>query len=371
MTPLQQPALSKRARLWRGLVSHKPLKRHIDWWLRGLAICAVPLIIGCTVIIGAELAAPDWFSKGTGLMLATATEDLLNAAIEGSMLGCIALSRQARKDGNAKQATIMRNMGWLFAALTVITVGFRVFHASEDAGTVLLWIRCGAGIAFCYLSHLNDDDDAEEVTPHQHRTQMEQLAEAFNQQVQQLTVTFNQQIQYVTAQLAQVEQNLQQRLNESAARLEEQVQNTVRHHLAAELSAVHESLQSYQHESSSMKALLQQMERSMREEMKAEQQIELQAMKAKIEALGRGTAAWKEQAKTPVKRGGQVQAEKFDTRSFVFACLQATPDMKLSDIVQAAKLKGVELSEPTISRYRKEYRESFHQSQSESSTMEG
>jgi hypothetical protein len=78
----QQPEkLTWRARFWRGMVSHKPLKKHIDWWLRGMAILAVPLIIGCTIVIGAELAAPDWFAKGIGLQVATITEDLLNAAI--------------------------------------------------------------------------------------------------------------------------------------------------------------------------------------------------------------------------------------------------------------------------------------------------
>jgi hypothetical protein len=218
----QQPEkLTWRARFWRGMVSHKPLKKHIDWWLRGMAILAVPLIIGCTIVIGAELAAPDWFAKGIGLQVATITEDLLNAAIEGSMLGCIALSRQARKDGNKKQAYTMTGLGWVFAGLTVITVGFRVFHASADAGEVLLWIRCAAGIVFCYLCHMNDDEgEAEEITPQQHRTQLEELTASFTQQVQTLK-------DEIGHEREQMKATVQQIIDQQENRLQRMVENVL------------------------------------------------------------------------------------------------------------------------------------------------
>ncbi|GHO91533.1 hypothetical protein KSF_015810 [Reticulibacter mediterranei] len=201
----QQPA---KRRFWRGVVSLKPLKKHIDWWLRIMAILAVPLIIGCTIVIGAELAAPDWFEKETlGKQLATLTEDLLNAAIEGSMLGCIALAKQARRDGKTSQANMMRNLGWLFAVLTVVTVGFRVFHVPKEAGEVLLWVRCAAGIVFCYLSHMNDDEeDGEEITPQQHRSQMEELAATFSKQLQEMTQALHQKADTLTKALEEIQQ---------------------------------------------------------------------------------------------------------------------------------------------------------------------
>jgi hypothetical protein len=201
----QQPA---KRRFWRGVVSLKPLKKHIDWWLRIMAILAVPLIIGCTIVIGAELAAPDWFEKETlGKQLATLTEDLLNAAIEGSMLGCIALAKQARRDGKTSQANMMRNLGWLFAVLTVVTVGFRVFHVPKEAGEVLLWVRCAAGIVFCYLSHMNDDEeDGEETTPQQHRSQMEELAATFSKQLQEMTQALHQKADTLAKSLEEIQQ---------------------------------------------------------------------------------------------------------------------------------------------------------------------
>ena len=61
--------------------------------------------------------------------------------------------------------------------------------------------------------------------------------------------------------------------------------------------------------------------------------------------------------------------EKFDTRAFVFACLQENPDLKLAEIEQRALAAGQELSQPTASRYRKQYfasRESSDESNHES-----
>lgn len=105
-------------------------------------------------------------------------------------------------------------------------------------------------------------------------------------------------------------------------------------------------------------------------QMKASYLAELQAMQTKFDDQARVNAELKaqmrEQAKAPTKPAKQVTPEKFDTRSFVFSCLQKSPDMKLSEIVQLAKRQGQELSEPTISRYRKEYRESSGESATQS-----
>jgi len=98
--------------------------------------------------------------------------------------------------------------------------------------------------------------------------------------------------------------------------------------------------------------------------MKAEMQAEIDALKQTNAQL---KAEMKEQVKAPAKPVKQLSSEKFDTRSFVFACLQKDAEMKLSEIVKLAKMQGQELSEPTISRYRKEYRESSTVVKNESS----
>jgi hypothetical protein len=134
----------------------------------------------------------------------------------------------------------------------------------------------------------------------------------------------------------------------------------------AELSQVRNSLVLASQNESSMKAKIDAAVKATELSVKAQ-------MQAEIEELRRANKQLKEQMKTsvkaPVKPTKQLSSEKFDTRSFVFACLQKNPEMKLSEIVSLAKMEGQELSEPTISRYRKEYRESSSVTENESSAM--
>jgi hypothetical protein len=134
----------------------------------------------------------------------------------------------------------------------------------------------------------------------------------------------------------------------------------------AELSQARNSLAIASQNESSLQAKIDNAVEVAREEMKAQMQVEL-------DELRRTNKQLKDQAKAsgkaPVKPTKQVSSGKFDARQFVYACLQKNPEMKLSEIVQLAKLQGQELSEPTISRYRKEYRESSSVRENESSAM--
>ena len=83
-------------------------------------------------------------------------------------------------------------------------------------------------------------------------------------------------------------------------------------------------------------------------------------------------AAPRRQGASPLPPG--VTREKFDARAFVFSCLQENAACKLRDIQQLAGAKQRELSEATISRYRKQFfarRESPVKAASESTSMQG
>lgn len=111
-----------------------------------------------------------------------------------------------------------------------------------------------------------------------------------------------------------------------------------------------------------------------REEMKlsleAEMEVSQQKIQAEMEDLKKANsqlkAQMKEQRNQPVKQSKQLSSEKFDTRQFCFACFQQDPKMKFSDMAQMAKKQGQELSEPTVSRYRREYRETSTPDENES-----
>ena len=64
-------------------------------------------------------------------------------------------------------------------------------------------------------------------------------------------------------------------------------------------------------------------------------------------------------------------AGKFDARAFVFACLNENPNLKLAEIEQLARIAGQELSQPTASRYRKQFFNTGESSDESSSMKKG
>jgi len=200
-----------------------------------------------------------------------------------------------------------------------------------------------------------------------------------------------QRIVELSSELAQVQQNFHQRLTEQLSRIE----NTFHQQLSTQLSPVRESFQHYQEVLAlvpDMKAKLQHIESSTEEEVrrvKASLEKQIQSVQGQItEPRKRGErpvlralpAIQQESLEARTRRVQDAHqpatqalaAEKFDARSFVFACLQDNPDLKLSEIEQLAFSRGQELSQPTASRYRKQFfarSESSTVVDSESSTM--
>jgi hypothetical protein len=171
--------------IWDGLVSLKPLKKHFEWWVRLIAITVIPIVIICTVVIGMELTTPDLFKKGIGYIIAIIAENALNLGVEASMFGCIILAKDAKKQGSTKQYATMLNTGVFFALLTITTVAFKLFHASDLLNQVLLIFRDASVIGYVFLSHLQDDDEATVLNPEQVATLEARLTE----QVANITTT--------------------------------------------------------------------------------------------------------------------------------------------------------------------------------------
>lgn len=154
---------TKGARFWNGVVSHRPLQKFFQWCFKGLAIIAVPAIILATIVIACELFGdPQWFTHGTGLLIATTADDLLNVAIEASMLGCLSIANQARRSGNTRLARWMISIAVFFAALTLTTVAFYKAHIGGAYDIALLLVRVGACLMFCILVHSMDNDEQEQ-----------------------------------------------------------------------------------------------------------------------------------------------------------------------------------------------------------------
>ncbi|MBV9256784.1 MAG: hypothetical protein JO215_02070, partial [Ktedonobacteraceae bacterium] len=193
------------------------------------------LIIVCSIILASELSARDAFASGGLHALGIGAEDTLNAAIEGAMLGCVALAKRAKRGGNFAQKARMHSMGTVFLLLTIATVGFKVFDASEQAGQVLLWVRCSAGLVYCYLAHLNDEQEREPVDQQGVHNELAVLVEQFENRlsgVQSSVVTLVQSVVQVQS---------EQFMGAIQSVVQTQVDQTVQAH-AQELSALVQSV---------------------------------------------------------------------------------------------------------------------------------
>ncbi len=179
-----------------------------------------------------------------------------------------------------------------------------------------------------------------------------------------------QRIDELSSKLVRVQQDFHHQLSSELARIGE----SFHQELSSKLSPVHESFQQYQEVLSQvpmLKAHLQHIESSTVEEVervKASLEKQLQDYLAEREKRAERPVL---HALPPVQQGSyatgtlntkqvrplapQAAAGKFDARAFVFACLQEHPDLKLAEIEQRAHAAGQVLSQPTASRYRKQF----------------
>ncbi|HZU03984.1 MAG TPA: hypothetical protein VFA10_30255 [Ktedonobacteraceae bacterium] len=314
--------------------------------------------------------------------------------------GLTSLAKAVKRAGDEETARRAETVGTCLIIIMVVSMlaggVSRLFGTNHDVKTwmgylddVLLLTRVGLTVFYGKIMHSLRDSQ-------QHmQTQVEDERAALQEEVAQLQTTLQHERQEASESASRLRAEMTQAQSDQAATIAELQQRlsalqSEKDHIIDELSQARQSLQHASRNESSLQASISEKElswqakmhaavKAAREEMqalmKAEAGAEQGKLQAEIEELKRANAQLKAQTreavKTPVKTGKRVSSEKFDTKAFVFSCLQDNPDMKLSEIVQAAKLNGQELSEPTISRYRKEYRESFHLGQHESSAMEG
>jgi len=179
-----------------------------------------------------------------------------------------------------------------------------------------------------------------------------------------------QRMEELSSELSRVQQNVQRQLSVELS--------TMRENFQRQLSCTNESFQQYQEalaqvpdlkahlhylesftteELRRVKALLEkQAQRGQNQLVEREQQAERPALHALPSIQQGNNQARAHHAKdmrevTP----RAATAGKFDARAFVFACLEQQPDLKLVEIEQRARAAGQALSQPTASRYRKQF----------------
>ncbi|MBV9690345.1 MAG: hypothetical protein JO202_11635 [Ktedonobacteraceae bacterium] len=247
------------------------------------------------------------------------------AGLEGSIPG---LARQVEglRSRNEQEAASKVEAVMLSArVMTVLSIGEGALHALHVPPAALqlisacLLIVRGIVITGFLMVLANVERPAPRILSreaHQREQQAQQDEQARTQE----------QMEQLAHQLAQMESTFQQRLAYERTAVQESLQQ-----LATELASIQESL----HTTHAELASLQEVQAEAQERREPEQRVVLRAVP---------------------RREQQGEQDKFDARAFVFACLQENPTAKLAELANRARtICKVELSQSTMSRYRKQY----------------
>jgi len=354
-----------------------------NWFMTLMSKAAEMVLFGTVLYSGYQLLP--------GVPHVPATIDAAVFVIQQGALdiGGMGLLKLAKRAGLPRDAFPVR-LGAALVVLMILNVAlasikhtFPMIPGGVFVGieTVLLIARAIAAVLFGHAIYALREEYGESTITIKDADELRQHIVELSSELAQVQQTFH-------LQLSRIENHFQQRLHESSSIIEKNVHLQ----LATQLSPVHESFQQYQEGLAllpNVQAQLQHLESATAEEIRRvkaslEKQLQSQSVEREkqgerpvlraLPAIQQGSSAVRKRrvqdAHQPATQA--LAEEKFDARAFVFACLEENPDLKLSEIEQRALSCGQELSQPTASRYRKQFfarDESSTVVDSESSTM--
>jgi hypothetical protein len=289
------------------------------------------------------------------------------AGLEGSIPGLARQAGSLRRHNEEQGAKQVEAVMLSARVMTVLSIGEGALHALHVPPTALqlisalLLIVRGIVITGFLMALAKVESRAPRILSREAHTREQQAQQdeqaRSQQQMDELAASCTQQIQRLSQQLAQIESTFQQQLAESAATVE----STVQIQVATELVAVQENL--HRHLAKSLQPLataLAEVQAVQTHLQQRESDLAQQVQRWHAEAP-KQSQEWSEPEKRVMlhavpRRERSTQRDKFDARAFVFSCLQENPDAKLADLAKRALATcNVELSQSTMSRYRKQY----------------
>jgi hypothetical protein len=187
--------------------------------------------------------------------------------------------------------------------------------------------------------------------------------------VDELAASCTQQIQRLSQQLAQIESTFQQQLAESAATVESTVQRQVSEAVSTQtthLHAVTETLSVVPE----LKERLMQVERVVQVQLQPVREVGQQQAVSRSRRAGLQIVPTSQQRAESGRGKQEASQEKFALDAFVYECLKENSSLKIEAIQQRARACGQSISIGSISRYRKQYFETY-QARSLSGQSEG
>jgi hypothetical protein len=342
-------------------------------WLMTLLSKAAELVLFGSVLYSGYQLLP-------GITHAPAGVDALVFVVQQAALdiGGMGLLKLAKRAGLPKESFPVR-VGITLVVLMILNVVLASLKQAVPVipAAVFLWIetillvaRAIMAVLFGHAIQALREEYGETTITVKDAGELQQQVEALASKLAQVRLHFQQRLQregaslheQLARELSQREQSLHQCLSESAS----QLARNLHEQFAQELSSLHESLQQQQEVLAQVPDMQAALERIQR------QVAERPVLRA-LPSVGQGSdEAGIQRVRQSVPPG--ATREKFDARAFVFSCLQENAACKLRDIQQLAGAKQRDLSEATISRYRKQFfarRESPVKAASESTSMQG
>jgi hypothetical protein len=330
MTPTIHPSTSRHPR-WEAIKRSFTQSNYITgfWnWLMTLMSKAAELVLFGSVLYSGYQLLP-------GITHAPAGVDALVFVIQQAALdiGGMGLLKLAKRAGLPKESFPVR-VGITLVVLMILNVVLASLKQAVPVipAAVFLWIETILLVARAIMAVL-----------------FGHAIHALREEYGETTITvkdageLQQQVEALASELAQVHLHLQQRLQREVASLQQQQE------VLAQVPDMQAALDRIQRQVAARPAL------------------------RALPSVGQGNdEAGIQRIRQSVPPG--ATREKFDARAFVFSCLQENAACKLRDIQQLADARQRDLSEATISRYRKQFfarRESSVEAASESASMQG
>jgi hypothetical protein len=341
------------------------LKRAINKFNSFLGIIAIPLVTYCVAIVAWEITDKATLTGMTigsiplGIAMDNIANALMNVTVEACLFGCVGLAEMAKKNNDEKGEKKYSRIAYSFAALSILTVGFKVLHLPPEWDPYLSWLRISACVVYALKCHPKDENE------HIEKTFQEKIEEKVNEIGNLFTEQFNRKLVRTNEELERSVKEISLRflaeLEEKSSSSEDQSEVLS----AAILAQVSELLKEKTEllNTSIMEQISEQMEGRI-------YQISEQITTRNIQLIEEKTSAVRNTVESTIKKLNAPPAptpttqnsrptkkeaqpvESLSKKDFILMCLKDNPNMKGIEIINKGKEKGLTIAASTVSEVR-------------------
>lgn len=345
-----------------------------NWFKLLLSLLAEPLMFLSSLYIIAVTVLPG--SAGWPGYLNIGAKTIMSIAPEIILPGCFQQAQAANRVGNKRKAHLLYALAGLFILLTVVTLASFVWNFSTEISGLVLFIRCGSGIAYTIILQISANSGVNEsVVP---VVDVYEMLDTLAHSQTSLGERIRENESAVTGKMGNFEVSLSRKIEA----LERQIEASKNFHssriegtkeaFSSQIETTKSDLQTAF--TSQLETLLYSLSGDIQFQIGNAKNESLEALQASINSqlaniLKEIDTRVSSQKKTDVTQpeaskrvnkisppGKQIETRSFDRRTFVFECLTDNPEMTVNQLVNRAKEQGFKLSVGSASQYRNAFK---------------